>query len=263
MLEELMFFLDLFEDEELLEDFLTNDKVIFSEENPFDKLQEYLEQYGDLYSFQEQLEISHNLFYVYDDMESMNRMPPYIYAEIMAHCGILPNRFNYYSNIFENIKQSHNDILDKNILDVGCGHYPAFVEMVAREIHEKEKNGRIDGIDPKLIITSINNLKNTTLFKDQFTNNTNIDNYDLLTGIMPCEATEELIRKACTEEKELVLIPCGCHHPIFGKVINNSNNYVKFLNKMLKKYKSNAFSNELNYFMINGDEVPILNLIKK
>lgn len=258
MLDELMFLLDLFDDEtELLEDFC------FDEENPYTKMQSYLNQYGHLYSFNEQMILYNELFTIYDAMQSREVMPPALFAEAMAHCGVLPNKFNYYAKIFENIKQNYSDVYNKSILDIGCGNYPALVELIAREMHAKKAAGQIDGMDPKIIIQKFDDLKNSALYKTNFTTSTNVDKYDILMGVLPCEATEAIIRKSCSKEKEMVLVPCGCLHPIDGRTFFNVDDYIFFLRNMVKKYKSNAFECELNSFPILDGKMAILNLVKK
>lgn len=258
MLEELFFLFDLFDEES---DFLEN--LFEDKDNPLNKLKAYLDEYRHLYNPEDRYFLEVEMFNVYNSMMLHDILPPSIFASIMLHCGVLPDEFNYYAKIFENMKMHYKDLYNKSILDVGCGQYPAFVEMIAKEMRDKKSKGLIDGIDPRLIIKRLEESENTTLYNTAFTTRTNVDKYDILMGVLPCEATEAIITKACNEEKEMLLVPCTCLHPINGRSFKDSFEYIHYLKDLTTKKKSDSFECALNSFTILEGEMAILNLVRK
>jgi hypothetical protein len=51
-----------------------------------------------------------------------------------------------------------------------------------------------------------------TLHKTEFTSDTHIKEFDLLTGILPCGATESIVENACRNQKDFYIAMCGCTH---------------------------------------------------
>lgn len=98
--------------------------------------------------------------------------------------------------------------LNNNILEIGGGFYPSLASHIA----DKQlilKSGTITVYDENLITTS---LKNINLIKRNFTLNDSVDNFDLLIGIMPCQATPLIIKKANESKKNFFIALCGCTH---------------------------------------------------
>lgn len=258
MLEDLFFLFDLFDEESsFLENFLED------QENPLNKIKAYLDKYRFLYSSSDRHFLEAEMFDVYSSMMLHDVLPPSIFASIMLHCGVLPDKFNYYAKIFENMKMHYKDLYNKSILDIGCGQYPAFVEMIAKEMRDKKSKALIDGVDPRLIIKTLEEFENTKLSNTAFTTRTNVDNYDILMGVLPCEATEAIITKACNEEKEMLLVPCTCLHPINGKHFRDSFEYIHYLKDLTAKKKSSSFECALNSFSVLDGDMAILNLVRK
>ena len=95
-----------------------------------------------------------------------------------------------------------------NILEIGSGLFPCFANLIAAEQIKLQK-GTITLYDPNISITSPK-YKNMSLKKELFKDNYSFKDYDLITGIMPCYATEMIIRKACEEHKQFYIQLCEC-----------------------------------------------------
>ncbi|MBR4671990.1 MAG: hypothetical protein IKO78_02165 [Bacilli bacterium] len=111
-----------------------------------------------------------------------------------------------YDTFFEYLKQ--NGHLDKNILEVSCGRYPALADMIDK-YQRRTGVGTIAAYDPCLVTTRLGNIK---LYRDFFNHDTDISAYTLLTGLYPCHTTLNIIRKANAEDKDFVIGLCGCIH---------------------------------------------------
>ena len=242
---------------------MTLQELIINREEGFTKIKEYLDQYLPLYIREDQIDLKRDLIPSYLDIFE-NETPNAFFASVLSHLDILPDDLNYYLHFFNTLKILHGDIFNKSILDVACGNYPALVELIAKEIHEKNYNGRIDGIDPDLIINELPGLEDTTtLYKSMFTKETNIDSYDLLVGTFPCQSTESIIRKACREEKPMSIIPCGCIHPIDGKTFSCTMEYIHYIYRILDREKSSEFIFYPDIINSLREPIPILSLVRR
>ena len=54
--------------------------------------------------------------------------------------------------------------------------------------------------------------KNLTLKKEEFQSDTDIHSYDLVMGLLPCDATEAIISASCKAQKDFYIAMCGCVH---------------------------------------------------
>ena len=121
------------------------------------------------------------------------------------------------TNVFsdkENLYLQYLGLIEKyfdlrsNILEIGGGFYPSLASHIAdRQL--KLKSGTITVYDKNLVTTSLKNIK---LIKRDFTLEDDVSNFDLLVGIMPCQATSLIIKKANEYKKEFFLALCGCTH---------------------------------------------------
>ncbi len=133
---------------------------------------------------------------------------PDILMQIYHEIGIEAESGNFYQEHLKRIDSLFG--LDKNILDVGSGMIPAFAEKVAHEQLRIGK-GTITIYEPELLLKKPK-YPNMTLHKKEFTSNTRIKEFDLVTGIMPCDATESIIESACQNGKDFYVAMCGCTH---------------------------------------------------
>lgn len=139
------------------------------------------------------------------DSLTNNRMCD-IVLQVYSECGILKDEDNIYLEFIKNLKRYFT--LDKDIIDVGGGLYPALATYINKE-QIKLKRGSITVFDPLLIPSK---LKNIVLKKEEFTENTRVEKCDLIIGTYPCEATIPIIKNARKNNKEFSIALCGCTH---------------------------------------------------
>ena len=133
---------------------------------------------------------------------------PDLLMQIYTELGIESPNGNFYKEHLRRVKE-HFDITG-NVLDIGSGKIPAFANLLAHEQLRIGK-GTVTLYEPLLIETKPKH-KNMTLHKTEFTSEVHIKEFDLITGIMPCEATELVIEQACRNQKDFYVAMCGCTH---------------------------------------------------
>lgn len=117
--------------------------------------------------------------------------------QIYALFGILDESENCYLGFSNMVGERYG--WDSHILEIGGGFFPMFSKYVDESQRESGSKGTITTYDPDLIVDSLGSIK---LHKESFTEEMSVESYDLLVGIMPCEATRMIIRKATQEHKE-------------------------------------------------------------
>lgn len=186
--------------------------------------------------------------------DSMDEVAPDVLMQIYSEFGVLKN--NFYLEHLNKLKQKFD--ITGNILDVGSGVIPAFGNLVAKE-QLRIGSGTITLYDPKLILVKPK-YPNMKLVKKEFTLDTDVSNFDLITGVFPCAATEHIIESACKNNKNFYLAMCGCTHfkafPLFTPLTAETyqDHVINLTNNLLKKYDNGKLvieklddSYELNY----------------
>lgn len=126
-------------------------------------------------------------------------------TQILSKYGILKEEYDIYLKVY-NLLESKGFIKGE-ILEVGCGIYPRLAEIITKR--HKEEDYSLTLCD---ICSIIDIGKGFNLVKDKFTKSTNINKYNTLVGVHPCEASIDLTLKAIEENKNLVLAFCSCNH---------------------------------------------------
>lgn len=126
--------------------------------------------------------------------------------QIYSELGIFNDEDNPYVAYLNNFK-SHFDV-GCNILDVASGHIPAFANLLAKE-QLKIGKGTVTIYDP-VIVYDKPKYPNMKMYHEKFTMKTDIKDYDIITGIFPCEATEIMLDQACKYNKDFYIALCGC-----------------------------------------------------
>lgn len=139
---------------------------------------------------------------------------PTDFFQLYDHFGALPDENNFYLYHMNAIKDSFN--INSNILEIGGGTYPSFARRIASE-QLKLGIGTITVYDPRLVTTRCTKYKNLKLYKKKFNSNIDITDYDLLVGIMPCEATEIMIDTIDKYKKDFYIAFCGCGKSVMGR----------------------------------------------
>ncbi len=130
--------------------------------------------------------------------------------------------------------------LEGNVCEVAAGRYPRLAELTAPKINKN--GGNLTLYEPNIIFSKLDNM---TIIKDKFTKNSNIDKFDTLYALYPCEATISIAEKAFEEDKNLMLAFCDCN--------NSTKKYPKW---DIGKYWADSFCMEFSDKY--GDEAEII-----
>lgn len=165
-----------------------------------EKFNLFLERYGEYYDLETLDFIKH---YFGEDINCLTTVNPLM--QVYSELGVYGEN-DFYNEHVQKIKENFD--ISGNILEVGSGYFPAFGKKMAME-QLRIKSGTITLYDTNL---SIGNplTKNMHTVKDAFSEKTSIKSYDLIVGIMPCEATRLIIKKACEEHKNFYIALCTC-----------------------------------------------------
>ncbi len=157
-----------------------------------------------------------------------------IFSAINAYdCAINP----YYQMMCQ-IEKEYG--LDREIIDVGCGVFPALSCEIAKR-QEGLDEGRITAIDPRVINERILNIN---LTKESFTRETKIEEGSLLVGRMPCEATLAMVDVAARTNSELYIQLCSCGHIPHDEITTNSSWYNYVCQKVISTLPNNFIFQE-------------------
>lgn len=192
-------------------------------------LQNYLNEYQEKYPKDAIEFIKNNFLNNYD-----TKCDPDILIQLYANFGIIPPEENYYLNFAKMIGDKYG--WNCQILEIGGGFFPAFSYHISQLQKVKQQGGSITVYDPLLVTTS---LENIALHKEKFTEETDISSFDVLVGIMPCEATRLIIKKAIKDHKQFFIAMCGCTHYHDDEIPHNFwgpifPNYQDWVNTVLK-----------------------------
>lgn len=127
-----------------------------------------------------------------------------ILNQIYAEFGMLSIYENFYLGFANMIGNRYG--WDMNIIEIGSGTFPIFskyIDLKQREIGR----GTITAYDPYLITKPIGNIR---LCREEFSEESDVSKSDLLVGIMPCIATEIILKSAIKNKKEFFLAFCEC-----------------------------------------------------
>lgn len=192
-------------------------------------------------------------------------MCPDILMQVYSEIGAEPIKGTYYNTHLHNIERLFG--LDKNIIEVASGMIPAFANKIAAR-QQKLQKGTITIYDPLLLRTT-SRFPHMTIHKEPFSRTEDLSSYDLIAGLLTCEATEEMIVSACEQRKDFYIAMCGCDHiassnPFYmtyvpGRYINHIINLAK---KLMKENDNGTL--EIKYLNKKFDcEYPILYNRKK
>ena len=124
-------------------------------------------------------------------------------AQIAYAIEAKPKKGSVYDDYFEFLKSNFG--LEQDILEVGCGYYPAFASMI--DDYQKEKrSGSIEAYDPHLLVTKQGNIK---LHRCMFETLQN-DKITLITSIFPCEGSLTIIDEASKNNIDYSILMCEC-----------------------------------------------------
>lgn len=120
--------------------------------------------------------------------------------------------------IFANhITQKYKNIQFRKILDVGAGRMCKLSNVLTKYGY------KMYAIDPNIRLSpqeaskqKISSISKKLFLCDEFApsgKGTNVQNYDLIVGLEPCDATEHIIRQAIKYNKPFEVLLCAAEHP--------------------------------------------------
>lgn len=180
--------------------------------------------------------------------------------QALVAVDLLPDDVNLYKRYLEFLKERYS--LDREILEIGCGRFPAFSKYVDLAQRERKK-GTITAYDPHLITAKFGNIR---LHKKLFDEKTPIGKFSLITSVRPCDVTLKLIERANDEDKDFSILTCGCTH--FPEVyqdcyrnIPTRKDWQKYLIERANKNLPSGRTIDIDF--IEGSENPIISSRKK
>lgn len=130
--------------------------------------------------------------------------------EILDEMSLIPIEYNIYHDYANLINMIHG-IDDRNITEIGGGRFP----RLAHEMRLRQQKGTITVYDPKLYVT--NSTDRLVLKKELVTKDTELNESDLIVGLMPCEGAEVLLNLALKNKTDFILWLCegGPHGDVY------------------------------------------------
>lgn len=201
-------------------------------------LAQYLKKYEEEYSPSSLTYIRENFL---REME-VGKIPD-ILMQIYSELHILPKEENWYIGFAKMIGARYG--WNCHVLEIGGGFFPTFSKIM-HHYQEKEGNGTITVYDPELVTTKLDGI---SLKKEEFQEEMSVESFDLLVGIMPCDATRLIIKKATEEHKEFFIAMCGCTHydmseiprTLFGYLPVSYDDWVDTVYQLAKEQENDGF----------------------
>lgn len=163
-------------------------------------LEEYLSQYGKQYP-------KEALDYIKTHFNEESQYD--IIIQIRSKMNLISSKKDIYQGFIKYLNRK--GLLQGEILEVAAGFYPILSERMS-----KKKKVRITTIDPKLVTTTLPNIR---LIKREFPEGVTVERYDTIIAMKPCEATIPIIDMANKHHKNFSIMICGCapekYQPIY------------------------------------------------
>lgn len=179
---------------------------------------------------------------------------PNILLQVYDELGILPDFMNPYKAFSELINKQF-DIKDKNIVEIGGGTIP----RLAMRLSDMQNRGSITVYDPNLYIKKT--YPNMKLIKRNFYPISNVDNADLLVGLLPCGASASILKSSIRHDKDFMIALCdSCNfYEYFDGYEDDSNWPYSFIESATKAVdESNLGKLKVKYLKEVGERYPII-----
>lgn len=182
--------------------------------------------------------------------------------QLYSKFGIIDQEKDIYFYFYKLL--SKYNLLNTNCCEVAAGYYPRLSEIVYPTI--KNNNKQLTIYDPKIIVDK---LFDTTIKKEEFNKETDLNGIDTLFGTFTCEATIDMVEQALMYNKNLLISLCPCNHETEKYPMNSQYYLNKKINDIINK-KGSISLEELPFVywydcfcdMIKkeyGDRIKILN----
>lgn len=222
---------------ELKKRLLTNTKQRKSVEEAY---QEYKKNYEHFYSEKAKQYIEDNFFKEAYKTSNMD-----ILMQLYSELGLDIGKHTFYDEHLERINSIFG--LDRDIIEVASGYIPAFANKIAKKQLALNR-GTITIYEPELFEEKAK-YSNMTIHKEKFTEQTKINKDSLGIGILPCDATEAMIRNFCKNNMDFYIAMCNCNHKsnnIFP-TYQYQNKMVDLAESLLEKYSNNKKELKIDY----------------
>lgn len=222
---------------ELKKRLLTNTKQRKSVEEAY---QEYKKNYEHFYSEKAKQYIEDNFFKEAYKTSNMD-----ILMQLYSELGLDIGKHTFYDEHLERINSIFG--LDRDIIEVASGYIPTFANKIAKKQLALNR-GTITIYEPELFEEKAK-YSNMTIHKEKFTEQTKINKDSLGIGILPCDATEAMIRNFCKNNMDFYIAMCNCNHKsnnIFP-TYQYQNKMVALAESLLEKYSNNQKELKIDY----------------
>ena len=214
----------------------------FGKEKQTEMFREFNDKYLGRYSGKDRVLISLNL----ENGVGHYFNPMQLY-QIYSYLNLFKSEDDIYYGYFK--KLAENFDINCNILDVASGAIPAFGLIISgKQMELPNARGSITMCDPAIVLDTLKN-ENMTIVRDKFKKD-DVFNYDLITGIMPCGVTRDIIESACQYNKDFFIGLCGCpqEDDIFDNGKSSIENNIDFASDMCSKYNRELIVENLDYY---------------
>lgn len=202
--------------------------------------QEYKKNYEHFYSEKAKQYIEDNFFKEAYKTSNMD-----ILMQLYSELGLDIGKHTFYDEHLERINSIFG--LDRDIIEVASGYIPAFANKIAKK--QLALNcGTITIYEPELFEEKAK-YSNMTIHKEKFTEQTKINKDSLGIGILPCDATEAMIRNFCKNNMDFYIAMCNCAHKsnnIFP-TYQYQNKMVDLAESLLEKYSNHQKELKIDY----------------
>ena len=202
--------------------------------------QEYKENYEHFYNEKARKYIEDNFFNGANRTSNMD-----ILMQLYSELGLDIGKHTFYDEHLERINSIFG--LDRDIIEVASGYIPAFANKIAKKQLALNR-GTITIYEPELFEEKAK-YSNMTIHKEKFTEQTKINKDSLGIGILPCDATEAMIRNFCKNNMDFYIAMCNCNHKsnnIFP-TYQYQNKMVALAESLLEKYSNNQKELKIDY----------------
>lgn len=179
---------------------------------------------------------------------------PNVLLQVYDEIGALPDYMNPYKAFSELINEQYN-IEDKNVVEIGGGTIP----RLAIRISEMQKRGTVTVYDPNLYLKK--SYPNIKLIKRNFYPISNVDNADLLVGLLPCGASVSIVKSAVKHNKDFMVALCdSCNfYEYFDGYEEDDNWPYNFIEQTTKVVEENNLGKlKIKYKKEIGERYPII-----
>lgn len=165
--------------------------------------------------------------------------------QLYSELGLDIGKHTFYDEHLERIDSIFG--LNRDIIEVASGYIPAFANKIAKKQLALNR-GTITIYEPELFEEKAK-YSNMTIHKEKFTEQTKTNKDSLGIGILPCDATEAMIRNFCKNNMDFYIAMCNCTHKsnnIFP-TYQYQNKMVDLAESLLERYSNHQKELKIDY----------------